>query len=122
MGIFFYQKTKNVRKEMLMDTKKNVKKNKVFRKLMASVLSLAIIFTGVPVSFAAPGTSVVTGTFGWGSTLRVNGNGAAYTYPSSQTGYLNMYIADYNSEKITTTKALPRQRRPRTFTLSNQQS
>ena len=44
------QKTKIVRKEMLMDTKKNVKKNKVFRKLMASVLSLAIIFTGVPLS------------------------------------------------------------------------
>lgn len=88
-----------------MDTKKNVKKKKVFRKMLASVLSLAIVLTGVPISFAASGTSVVTGTFGWGGTLRVNGNGAAYTYPSSQTGYLNMYIADYITEKITTTKA-----------------
>lgn len=115
MGVFFYKKarrkkekpeTKIVRKEMLMDTKKNVKKNKVFRKLMASVLSLAIIFTGVPLSsITAEATNAVTGTFGWGGTLCVNGNGAAYTYPSNQTGYLNMYIADYNSEKVTTTKA-----------------
>ena len=90
-----------------MDTKKNVKKNKVFRKLMASVLSLAIIFTGVPLSYAAGNTSAVTGTFGWGGTLRVNGNGAAYTYPSNQTGYLNMYIADYNSRKKGDPEHLP---------------
>ena len=77
------------------------------RRQIARILAAAVLLTGLPLGTmtTAYATSVVTGTFGWGPTLRVNGSGAAYAYPSSQTGYLNMYIADYNSEKVTTTKA-----------------